>query len=303
MTTAHGSPRPRASRSARSTMRPTWPTRRVRRIRRSGKPGLRSRRPLRNPTPIESKGPLSLPLLKEPRTPGLKQTRRFNQGRIRVMPPALWSLMPLFTVVAGLACLVVAVTLWVLAARKMKTTRSETEQRLQMLTQRLLVIESRINELENHGRRAHITPARKKRIVGQAFQPDSEPCQAGKPDLLPCRRNNDHQYPPGHSAPGESKQGRRTQSFLDVRVDQNARNEPTLIAVPDLGAVEEEPEGRAGSELGERHGEAWTLAAAGVPSEEIARQTGQPIGQIELIVGLYRRLHSSRGSIDHARSR
>ena len=30
-----------------------------------------------------------------------------------------------------------------------------------------------------------ITPARKKRIVGQAFQP----CQAGKPDLLPCRGN------------------------------------------------------------------------------------------------------------------
>src|SRR5271157_6643307 len=34
-----------------------------------------------------------------------------------------------------------------------------------------------------------ITAARKKRIVGQAFQPDSEPCQAGKPDLVPCRGN------------------------------------------------------------------------------------------------------------------
>ena len=34
-----------------------------------------------------------------------------------------------------------------------------------------------------------ITPARKKHIVGQAFQPDSEPCQAGKPDLLLCRGN------------------------------------------------------------------------------------------------------------------
>src|SRR5271157_6389425 len=28
-------------------------------------------------------------------------------------------------------------------------------------------------------------------VVGQPFQPDSEPCQAGKPDLLPCRGNND----------------------------------------------------------------------------------------------------------------
>ena len=185
------------------------------------------------------------------------------------MPPALWSLMPLFTVVAGLACLAVAVTLWMLATRQMKMTRSETEQRLQMLVQRLLVIESRINELENHGRRA--------------------------PD--------DHEEPPGHAVKGASKQGRRTHSFHDGREDQAARNEPTLIAIPDLGAVEEEFDERAGSELGERHGEAWTLAAAGVPPEEIARQTGQPIGQIELIVGLYRRLHSSRGSIDHARSR
>ena len=75
-----------------------------------------------------------------------------------------------------------------------------------------------------------------------------------------------------------------------------------MIAIPDLGAVEDESEGCAVSALGERHGEAWTLAAAGVPPEEIARQVGQPIGQIELIVGLYRRLHSSRGSIDNARS-
>lgn len=185
------------------------------------------------------------------------------------MSPALWSLMPLFTVVAGLTCLAVAVILRMLTTRQMKTIRSETEQCLQMLAQRLLVIESRIDELENYGRRA--------------------------PD--------DYEKPPGHAAPGESKQGRRTQSFLDVREDQDARNEPTLIAIPDLGAVEEESDVRAGSELGERHGEAWTLAAAGVPPEEIARQTGQPIGQIELIVGLYRRLHSSRGSIDHARSR
>jgi hypothetical protein len=36
-----------------------------------------------------------------------------------------------------------------------------------------------------------ITRARKKRMVGQAFQPDSEPCQAGKPDLLPCRGNTE----------------------------------------------------------------------------------------------------------------
>ncbi len=185
------------------------------------------------------------------------------------MPPGLGSQMPLFTVVAGLACLAVAATLRMLATRQLKTTRSETERRLKLLTERLLAIESRIDELENHGRRA--------------------------PD--------DHQNPPEHAAPWESKQGRRTQSFLDGREDKNAQAEPTLIAIPDLGAGEAGSAGIAGSEFGERHGEAWTLAAAGVPPEEIARQTGQPIGQIELIVGLYRRLHPSRGSIDHARSR
>ena len=50
----------------------------------------------------------------------------------------------------------------------------------------------------------YITPARNKRIVGRAFQPDSEPCQAGKPDLLPCRGNSSYhqrrhqrpQFPP-----------------------------------------------------------------------------------------------------------
>jgi len=185
------------------------------------------------------------------------------------MPADLWSLMPLFTAVAGLACLVVAVTSWMLATRQLKRTRSATEQRLQMLAQRLLRIESRIDELETHDRRT----------------PDH------------------HKNPPRRSAPGESREDRRTQSILEVREDKNARSEPTLIAIPDLGAVAEPSEERADIGLSERHGEAWTLAAAGVPPEEIARQTGQPIGQIELIVGLYRRLHSSRGSIDHARSR
>ena len=53
--------------------------------------------------------------------------------------------------------------------------------------QRFLKENPKIARLEIH---RYITPARKKRIVGQAFQPDSEPCQAGKPDLFPCRGNS-----------------------------------------------------------------------------------------------------------------
>ncbi len=89
---------------------------------------------------------------------------------------------------------------------------------------------------------------------------------------------------------------------MDLSKSQIVATEPTLIAVPDLGAESGCSEARSVDEFGDRHGEAWALAAEGVPPGEIARQTGQPIGQVELIVGLYRKLHSSRGSIDHARS-
>ena len=43
--------------------------------------------------------------------------------------------------------------------------------------------------LEDKG--SYITPARKKLIAAQAFQLATEPCQAGKPELLPCRGNKE----------------------------------------------------------------------------------------------------------------
>jgi hypothetical protein len=77
---------------------------------------------------------------------------------------------------------------------------------------------------------------------------------------------------------------------------------PTLIAVPDL-AVESQPsEDQLEGELAQRNAEVWSLAASEVSPEEIARRTGQPIGQVELIVGLYRRLHPPRGQTAHART-
>ena len=38
----------------------------------------------------------------------------------------------------------------------------------------------------------------------------------------------------------------------------------------------------------------WALADAGAPAEAIARETGQPIGQVELILGLRRQLGRAR---------
>lgn len=76
----------------------------------------------------------------------------------------------------------------------------------------------------------------------------------------------------------------------------------TLIAIPNLAATERPEDPQVESDLSQRHAEVWTLAATGSSPEEIARQTGQPVGEVELIVGLYRQIRSSRGSLDHARS-
>jgi hypothetical protein len=64
----------------------------------------------------------------------------------------------------------------------------------------------------------------------------------------------------------------------------------TLIAVPDLTGPPAQPGPLAGSELAHRFGAIWELADAGVETEAIARVTGQPIGQIDLILGLKRTL-------------
>ena len=70
---------------------------------------------------------------------------------------------------------------------------------------------------------------------------------------------------------------------------------PLLIAIPDLA-----PSARADQalppEFAARFGGVWDLADAGASASTISRATGQPIGQIELILALQRN-HSndSRG--------
>ncbi len=76
---------------------------------------------------------------------------------------------------------------------------------------------------------------------------------------------------------------------------------PPLIAVPTLAAPAAAPADSAGGALGERHAEILALADAGTPPWEIARRTGHPIGQVELVLGLHRRSQSSRGPDDDAR--
>ncbi len=68
------------------------------------------------------------------------------------------------------------------------------------------------------------------------------------------------------------------------RAETKASRGPTLISVPHLAAPAHE--GSAAADLDRRFGAIWALADSGASAEEIARGTGQPIGQVELILGL-----------------
>ena len=69
------------------------------------------------------------------------------------------------------------------------------------------------------------------------------------------------------------------------RVDRPSPLERTLITVPDL-SVSDFPSPQASDELAQRYGSIWDRAEGGASPESIARETGQPIGQVELILGL-----------------
>lgn len=80
------------------------------------------------------------------------------------------------------------------------------------------------------------------------------------------------------------------------------RANTTLIAVPDMTDSERTFDPEVEAHFHERYREVWELAASGASPEEIARRTGQPVGQVELIMGLYRQVRSLKDQLDHAES-
>ena len=72
----------------------------------------------------------------------------------------------------------------------------------------------------------------------------------------------------------------------------------TLITVPKLAAAQDRQAAQDG--LSQRYAAIWDLARKGASPDVIARATGQPIGQIELILGLRRQLDANRTNIPHA---
>jgi hypothetical protein len=74
--------------------------------------------------------------------------------------------------------------------------------------------------------------------------------------------------------------------------------EPKLITVPKLPAAQDRQAMHGG--LSQRYAAIWELAESGASPDAIARATGQPIGQIELILGLRRQMDAGRTNIPHA---
>jgi hypothetical protein len=72
-----------------------------------------------------------------------------------------------------------------------------------------------------------------------------------------------------------------------------------LIAVPSLPGAPYDREASV-SGLSERFDAIWSLADNGSSPEVIARATGQPVGQIDLILGIRRKIAGARTTIPHA---
>jgi hypothetical protein len=131
-------------------------------------------------------------------------------------------------------------------------------------------IESRLNELEKPGRAG----ADEKKTAPE------EPASRGR--FLPPWHVNGAGYP-------------RQQTGA-----AGAQDERALIAVPNLTAAPSNLRDASVSGLTQRYAAIWTLADQGASPEVIARATGQPIGQIELILGLRRQIDGTRTTISHA---
>ncbi len=118
-----------------------------------------------------------------------------------------------------------------------------------------------------------------------------------KPLDRPLSRAN----PPSHHSETDQAHRDHISRFATISLEPGS-SEPPLIAVPRLEASPGDRDA-AISGLTERYAAIWALADNGAKPDVIARATGQPIGQIELILGLRRQIDGSRTTISHAAHR
>ncbi len=113
--------------------------------------------------------------------------------------------------------------------------------------------------------------------------------------------------PPREKHAGDSvvPQGPHWSRTLDVRPKRalathaDSVSAPTLISVPSLATPPSERDASVDG-ISHRYAAIWNLADSGASADVIARATGHPIGQIELIMGLRRQIDASRNKIPHA---
>jgi hypothetical protein len=158
---------------------------------------------------------------------------------------------------------------WVALLNRRAQAERENDRRFHELSDQLAAFRARVDRCEST-----IRPLRDERVVA-----DGSPAFGSMTSL-----------PPGPIA--RRRSGGRPGPMVD-RV-----KEPKLIAVPKLPAIQDRQAMMSG--LSQRYAAIWELAEAGASPDAIARATGQPMGQIELILGLRRQMDANRTNIPHA---
>ena len=178
------------------------------------------------------------------------------------MPPESWIVL---TVAAAFLLLGVAGSPLAWAALHYRRTRSEQE-----MDRRIELLASRVRSLEA--------------VLDQMKALEHNASVAAKSAWGDSMSTSQHDLARPHNG---------------ARHAAGAQSEPALIAVPNLAAT---PNDRdvAISGLTQRYAAIWTLADNGASADVIARATGQPIGQIELILGLRRQIDGNRNNVPHA---
>jgi hypothetical protein len=180
------------------------------------------------------------------------------------MPPESWLVV---TVAAAFLLLGIAASplAWVALWQRRSRSERQIETRFHELTGRLHDLQVRLERYERSSwRKIPAGPGKAKPAVSSREWPI-----------------------PASTAPASSGPGRG--AIPPAAVD----DEPPLIAIPNLAATAHDRQAAIGT-LAQRHAAIWTLADRGASSEVIARATGQPIGQIELILGLRRQIDGAR---------
>jgi len=181
------------------------------------------------------------------------------------MTPETWTMM-LAAVAFLLLGIAVSPLAWVALRHRRSRFEQELEQRWRETVNRLGALEARLEQIDTISR----------------DQPATE--QHPADSMVP---HGPHWPRAVHARP---KRGERARA--------DAAPAPTLIAVPSLAAPPSEREASING-ISHRYAAIWSLADSGASADVIARATGQPIGQIELILGLRRQIDASRTKVPH----